>query len=274
MTTQEKTSTNKPQIALPSAITSSTTTNGDMHRSVVQSLFSRIARKYELTNDLISLGLHRRWLANLRAEVVKKITTSKESCMADLCGGTGAVTLSVLKGLKSKNQVGKLKRVYLVDFCPEMLEIGQKQIEKMQASLKPFPNITYLCNDVCENEIPEETMDVITMAYGLRNILDRKKAYQEISRLLKEDGSCFILELTKPSSWLRYLHKAYLTLILPFFSYLLTQDKKAYAYLVQSIQQFPDNKMLYEEMENCGLKISNKKSFLFGTCTLIELKKK
>lgn len=244
------------------------------HNSIVQSLFSRIARKYELTNDLISLGLHRRWLKALQAMVVERIIGQDQPLkIADLCGGTGAVTLSLLKSLKVKKKSSLIEKLYLVDFCPEMLEIGQKQIEKLKTSQGISTDVSYLCDDVCESEIATQSIDLITMAYGLRNILDRNKVYSEIKRLLKEEGDCFILELTKPSSWVRHFHKVYLSLILPLFSYLLTRDKKAYAYLVHSIRQFPSNDHLYSEIEASGLKIAGKKTFLFGTCTLLHLKR-
>lgn len=246
------------------------------HALLVRSLFSRIAKRYELTNDLISFGMHRIWLNTLVNKVVaatEEHPKEQKIVLVDLCAGTGAVTRSLIKKLLHKKQLFKINELLLVDFCPEMLAIAKTSIEKTSPTTST--SLTrYLCNDACHCDIPSSSVNLITMAYGLRNIQNRTHAYAEIGRLLTSNGNCFILDLTKPSvQILSFLHGLYLKILLPILGYMLTGDRKAYSYLARSIEQFPLTSDLVEEIRRCNLIVTETKTFFFGTATLWRIKK-
>lgn len=146
--------------------------------------------------------------------------------LLDLCAGTGEIAFTFLKGDVEK-------RAYLLDFCPEMLAIAREK-GKLYALQEP----QYLLSNAERLPLPDKTVEAVTLAYGIRNILDRKAALAESYRVLQPGGKIAILELTRPRAWLRPLHALYLRVVLPLVGRLATGEKEAYAYLAESIEKF------------------------------------
>lgn len=206
----------------------------------VRKMFGRIAGNYEKTNDIISFGTHRLWMKKL-VQLVHSQQMGQSQSILDLCAGSGAVSRALLKrGLK-------IKDLTLIDFCPEMLELAQRSVHA------PHTKLEFINADVCTIPLESKYADQITMAYGLRNIPDRKQALAEMFRLLKPQGHCWILELTRPKQKLLHtLHQIYLNSLLPALGRLCSQDSDAYRYLSSSVHNFVNPEIVLDEMKQCG----------------------
>lgn len=196
--------------------------------ATIQSMFNSIAKRYDLTNAVLSFSLHRYWNRTL-VKYVKQ--TSSSPVLLDLCSGTGDIAFAYLKQVSSPCQA------YLIDFSSEMLEHAKQKANVL--NLPSSQPISFIEADVQQIPLPDQIANCATMAYGIRNVQDPKLCIQEVSRLLKP-GSCFgILELTRPNiRLLRWGHQFYLRRVLPFLGKRLTDNEQAYQYLCRSIQSF------------------------------------
>jgi demethylmenaquinone methyltransferase/2-methoxy-6-polyprenyl-1,4-benzoquinol methylase len=216
--------------------------------SKTKAYFSSIHRHYDLTNHLLSLGLHRIWNKTLIQSVSGKN-------LLDLCAGTGAIARLALQN--------GFDQVVLVDFCAQMLDI---------AKLKIKSNAQFIEADVEQVPLTFQ-FDAATMAYGIRNVENKHKALQEAHRLLKKGGKIGILELTTPKNkWVRQLHKFYLKCYLPLIGFLFTKNKKAYSYLATSILSF-DLKDIISLLENAGFKNIEIRQKTLGLATIVTAQK-
>lgn len=262
------------------------------HVEQVKHLFSRIAKRYELTNDLISMGIHRLWTRALIKEAwqnaLSQASSHKKVRYVDLCAGTGAIALALVrlagKEERERNLRDVLKEITLIDFCPQMLEIATEKITRALGSDRFVSSSNalqqeelptrFLVEDAAKTSLESEQVDLITMAYGLRNIKPRPPFYQELERILAPGGSCLILELTRPSiPLLRWLHRLYLHLVMLPLGWIFTRDRKAYRYLADSIEHFPRAEEIEEELDGGDLVLRNVTPLLFGTATLLCIEK-
>ena len=193
----------------------------------IQAMFGSIADSYDRTNALLSFQLHRYWNRSL----IKQTMTRPNGRLADLCCGTGEITLTWLKKAPP-SQVA-----YLIDFCPEMLECAKIKAQNLNYDL--LHKLSFMQADVQELPLDSNSIDSMTIAYGIRNVKDPAKCFKEAFRALKPGGKLGILELTEPkSAFLRFGHKIYLKSILPVLGKVLTSNRQAYEYLSQSIGSF------------------------------------
>lgn len=193
----------------------------------IQAMFSSIAKSYDRTNSLLSFQLHRYWNRSL----VKETIANSDGKLADLCCGTGEITLRWLK----KAPLGQT--AYLIDFCPDMLECAKVKTKKLKYDLTH--RLFFVQADVQELPLETNSMDFMTIAYGIRNVKNPLKCFEEAFRALKVGGTLGILELTEPKNCvLRFGHYLYLKTILPSLGKLLTSNRQAYNYLSQSIGAF------------------------------------
>jgi demethylmenaquinone methyltransferase/2-methoxy-6-polyprenyl-1,4-benzoquinol methylase len=217
----------------------------------IQQAFSSIASRYDLANAINSLGLHYLWNHRL-------ICAVKGSChLLDLCAGTGQIGLGYLKRHPHAQAT-------LVDFCPEMLAIAQKKIVALayQATCKTA--------DVMNLPFEAESFDGATMAYGIRNVKEPKKCFEEVYRVLKPGSTLAILELTRPHvplvSW---GHRLFTRTFLPLTGKLISKNKEAYDYLASSIQAFTSPENLIDQLDAAGFHAFECRPLSFGIATLI-----
>ena len=151
-----------------------------------------------------------------------------------------------------------------------MLEIAR--LKRNQRKLDSSQN-QFLVGDCLELDFPDASFDLVTIAFGLRNLADRKRGLAEMFRVLKHERSLLILEFSQPSLWFRPFYYFYLKAILPWLARLVTGDRQAYLYLGSSISAFPDRKALNSEIMNAGFKEVTNEGLTFSIVALHQRQK-
>lgn len=209
----------------------------------IQTMFDQIANNYDRTNAVLSFCMHHRWNASLVRNVV---APCEPKSLVDLCAGTGEIAFRSIKAVPS------LETVQLIDFSEHMLEIAKKKAQQAKIA---NPLLSYLQADVHELPLPDNSVDCMTMAYGIRNVCDPSRCLSEIYRTLEPGGSLGILELTEPGNFiLKCGHTLYLRTLLPILGKLLASNKEAYEYLCNSIHSFVKPDKLKEQIANTGFR--------------------
>ncbi|QJQ95063.1 MULTISPECIES: bifunctional demethylmenaquinone methyltransferase/2-methoxy-6-polyprenyl-1,4-benzoquinol methylase UbiE [Halomonadaceae] len=208
--------------------------------SRVADVFHSVAARYDLMNDLMSMGIHRYW---------KRLTLERAGVrpghhVLDIAGGTGDLTL------KFSRLVGSRGRVVLADINESMLRVGRDKlidhgvggnVEYVQANAECLP-------------FPDNSFDCITIAFGLRNVTDKDAALRSMTRVLKPGGRLLVLEFSKPpSALLSRVYDEYSFRLLPRMGALVAGDADSYRYLAESIRVHPDQETLKGMMEAAGL---------------------
>jgi demethylmenaquinone methyltransferase/2-methoxy-6-polyprenyl-1,4-benzoquinol methylase len=208
----------------------------------VQDLFGRVASSYDLMNDLMSLGVHRLWKQNF----IHRLPLKENQTILDVAGGTGDIAIGIQKAYPHLGL-----KVMVCDLTLPMIEEGRNN-----AINKGILHDLHWCNGSAESlPIPDQSIDIYTIVFGLRNVADKEKALLEAYRVLKPGGHFFCLEFSHPV--LPILSKAYDTYsfkVLPLLGKYVAKDQDAYQYLVESIRQFPDQQTLIDKMNTAGFK--------------------
>ena len=210
----------------------------------IKNLFSAIARHYDFLNSLLSLKRDKVW----RQETVKASEVEPTSKVLDVCTGTGELALAYT------DKLGTDGFVIGSDFCFEMLVIGDR---KLQQPVGVVSNRTtsFLAADTLTLPFLDNTFDVVSVGFGIRNVSDLEMGIREMTRVAAPGGRVVILEFTQPVNPLfRSLYYFYFTKVLPFLGNLISRNKDdAYGYLPRSVMQFPNCGALKKVMEECGL---------------------
>jgi len=206
---------------------------------LVHNVFDSVASKYDLMNDLMSLGVHRLWKRHFIA--ISGIQPGQR--VLDLAGGTGDIT-----ALMSK-QVGRHGSVVLSDINDAMLAVGRRRMEDRGL----VGNIEYSLADAEHLPFADAEFDAVTIAFGLRNVTDQAAALSEMYRVLKDGGRAMILEFsTVKLSGLKHLYDTYSFGILPRLGRIIADDEESYRYLAESIRKHPGQDELAGMMEIAG----------------------
>lgn len=208
----------------------------EMPVSPVGAMFGRIAGVYDFLNHFLSFGIDRYW----RRELAALVKAGPSGRVADLAAGTLDVSLAILK--KYPDLV-----IPAIDFCAPMLEKGKG---KLGAESRIFP----CAGDALELPLPDNSVDSVTMAFGIRNISRRREAFAEMRRVLAPGGRACVLEFGsgKEKIW-GGLYNLYLNSVLPLLGRLAARDRIAYTYLAATIREFPAADILATEMTEAGL---------------------
>lgn len=226
----------------------------------IQRMFGQIAKQYDRTNAILSFSLHHLWNRSL----VKALAEHRPRKILDLCCGTGEITYALLKHSPDPTQV------YLLDFCPEMLECA-----KMRGSAVTGHSLHYIQGDAQHVQLPDQCVDAVSVAYGVRNIKEPKQCFLEAHRLLRSGGRFGILELTRPKNFfLRWGHYVYLRTILPLVGKFVTSNRDAYEYLCKSIENFVDPELVASDLSDVGFSNVKCIPLMGGIATLITAEKK
>jgi demethylmenaquinone methyltransferase/2-methoxy-6-polyprenyl-1,4-benzoquinol methylase len=205
----------------------------------VKSIFSAIAKKYELFNAVSSFGAYKVWLNKM----AKAAPILPEHNVLDIAGGTGDVTFTMARAKHPAH-------IQCTDLVPEMLDIAR---EHMSAGASAGVDVDFEVVDAQNIPYADATYDVLTMAYGIRNMPDRPRALAEMYRVLKPGGALVCLEFsTPPNALWRALYGFYLKHMIPFWGGLVTGDKAGFVYLANSIKAFPNQEGLAQMMRDAG----------------------
>ncbi len=205
----------------------------------VKEIFGSIARKYERFNAISSFGAYKRWLRGM----MQQAPIEPEHDVLDIAGGTGDVSRAVAEAHQPRH-------IQCTDLVPAMLEVAEAH--KAHGDFGDVP-IDFDVVDAQSIPYSDNSYDVITMAYGIRNMPERLKALREMLRVLKPGGSLVCLEFSTPPNRLwRALYHFYLRHLIPFWGGLVTGDSSGFMYLAKSIRAFPDQEGLGRLMEEAG----------------------
>lgn len=207
----------------------------------IKNLFSAVARHYDFLNSLLSLRFDGMW----RRETVKVSDVSPSCSVLDVCTGTGELALAYA------DKIGKDGSVIGSDFCFEMLEVGKRKIERKKQQRTFIP----IEADTLSLPFPNDTFDIVSVGFGIRNVSDLELGIKEMTRVAVEGGRIAILEFTQPvNPVFRSLYYLYFKKILPFIGNCISRSKDdAYGYLPRSVLRFPSCEELKAVMEQCGL---------------------
>jgi demethylmenaquinone methyltransferase/2-methoxy-6-polyprenyl-1,4-benzoquinol methylase len=194
----------------------------------VRGVFDSVASKYDVMNDLMSVGLHRVW----KAYTVKVANVREGQSVLDIAGGTGDLALAFAP------QVGASGRVVHTDINAAMLSEGRNRLLDAGVALP-----TLVC-DAEQLPFPDASFDVVTVAFGLRNMTHKDVALQEMHRVLKPMGKLLVLEFSKVAKPLEKVYDWYSFKVLPRLGKLVANDDSSYRYLAESIRMHPDQDAL------------------------------
>jgi demethylmenaquinone methyltransferase / 2-methoxy-6-polyprenyl-1,4-benzoquinol methylase len=205
----------------------------------VAAVFQSVASKYDLMNDLMSLGIHRLW----KRWAIEHSGIRPGQQILDLAGGTGDLSKALAK------RTGPNGLVVLADINEAMLEKGRERL--LDAGI--VGNVMYAQMDAENLAFPDNSFDCVLMGFGLRNVTRKEAALSSIFRTLKPGGKLLVLEFSKPNvPGLAPIYNAYSFSILPLLGKFVAQDEASYRYLAESIQRHPDQETLKKMMETAG----------------------
>jgi len=213
--------------------------DADRKEGLVAGVFDSVASKYDLMNDVMSLGIHRIW---------KKITLAhtglkKGQRALDVAGGTGDLTIELSK------QVGPDGEVVLSDINSAMLEQGRRRL--MDKGIAG--NVKFVEANAEDLPFEDNSFDCITIAFGLRNVTNQDKALASMYRVLKPGGRLLVLEFSKPvMPGLSKAYDFYSFNVLPLMGKVIAKDEESYRYLAESIRMHPDQETLKQMMQDAG----------------------
>ena len=208
-------------------------------QGMVADVFHSVAAKYDVMNDLMSFGVHRLW----KRFTIDMSGVRPGNKVLDLAGGTGDLTK------KFSKIVGPQGKVVLADINSSMLEVGRERLTNQGY----VGNIEYVQANAQYLPFEDNTFDVITIAFGLRNVTDKDEALRSMFRVLKPGGRLLVLEFSQTKNpLLKKAYDLYSFTALPIMGKLVTNDSESYKYLAESIRMHPDQETLKGMMEEAG----------------------
>lgn len=204
----------------------------------VRDVFDSVADNYDLMNDAMSFGIHRLW----KRFAINMAGLQPGQQVLDLAGGTGDLTRLM------SPRVGREGHIILSDINAAMLGNGRERLldDGIQG------NVSFAQVNAEQLPFPDNSFDLVTMAFGLRNVTDKQRALHAIYRTIKPGGRLLVLEFSKPVAALKPAYDFYSFNILPKLGRLLAKDEASYRYLAESIRRHPDQQTLKAMLEQAG----------------------
>jgi demethylmenaquinone methyltransferase/2-methoxy-6-polyprenyl-1,4-benzoquinol methylase len=206
----------------------------------VRGVFDSVASRYDVMNDVLSMGLHRAWKAY--AVAVADVHAGQK--VLDIAGGTGDLALAFAKAAKVGEPNGG--EVWLTDINEKMLQTGRDRLLDKGVALP-----TAVC-DAEKLPFPDGRFDLVSVAFGLRNMTHKETALAEMARVLRPGGRLLVLEFSKPAGPLQAPYDFYSFKVMPLLGRLIAKDGESYRYLAESIRMHPDQGTLKAMMKAAG----------------------
>ncbi len=222
----------------------------------VNSMFARIAGRYDVANHLLSGGVDHWW----RRRLVRAVHDRGPRTVLDLATGSGDVAFALADALPEG------VRVTGMDFCQPMLD----EAVKKRAGRPHWAAVEFRPGDGMALPLPDGSFDALTISFGLRNMAERHTALREMRRVLRPGGRLFVLEFSQPVFWFQPIYYAYLKFVLPAVAAVVTGDRSAYEYLGGSIGKFPGRAALTAEIVRAGFESVHATPLTFGIVALHE----
>ena len=210
--------------------------------ALVRGVFSSVAQRYDLMNDLMSGGVHRLW----KDAMVEWLNPQPGQRIADIAGGTGDIAFRIADLVRSR---GGHAQIVVCDASIEMISEGIRRADEAEET-----DVHWICCDAESLPVPDASMDACTIAFGIRNVTHISRALTEARRLLKPGGRFLCLEFSRVRApGLDALYERYSFAVLPRIGKLVAKDSDAYRYLAESIRRFPSQTAFTRMIERAGL---------------------
>lgn len=225
-----------------------------MSTSPIAAMFDRISPKYDALNHLLSFNIDKVW----RRKTAKIVSSFYPKTILDLATGTADLAIELAKRNPQAHIVG-------VDFSEKMLEIGKTKTVKRGLDKQ----IELRWGDAASLSFEDNTFDIVTVAFGVRNFENLEQGLSEIRRVLKPNGLAFILEFSMPEKFpIKQVYRLYFDHILPKIGKYVSKDAHAYSYLPKSVERFPKSLDFLRTLSNNGLVEGYARHFGWGITTL------
>ena len=266
--------------------------NSEEKEKLVRGVFSNVAHNYDVMNDFMSMGAHRLWKDELitmigyPAAAEAALNTSSQAAGVprhlDVAGGTGDVAFRSIKALEKAygasfyfmGEEGKReedtamlldaeRQVVVCDINPEMLSVGASRVQEAVGNLAS--HVGFVEGNAEKLPFPDDSFDIYTIAFGLRNVTNKDVALQEAHRVLRRGGRLMVLEFSHLSNpVMQQAYDAYSFNVIPKIGELVADDSASYQYLVESIRRFPRQEELKGMMEDEGFRYCSYTNMTFG----------
>lgn len=221
----------------------------------VENMFDRIALKYDFFNRLFSLRIDLLW----RKSLVKWMQSDDPKQILDVATGTGELAIALWKNFRVK--------ITAVDLSQEMLNLADKKIKELGA------DITIQKANAENLPFESNKFDAVSVGFGVRNFENLEKGLSELRRVVKENGNVYVLEFSRMEGVLSPLYNFYFRKVLPFLAKMISGEKEAYAYLPDSVQNFPCGERMKNILLDLGFSKVEYKKLSLGIVTIYKAKK-
>jgi len=207
---------------------------------LIRRVFNKVAPRYDLMNDAMSFGIHRLW----KSKLAKMATPQANQIIVDLAGGTGDIAMKLAHSNRT---------VFVADPSMEMMKEGQNR-----------HNISCIASTGEQLTFADNSVNTVTIAFGVRNMTHMKQGLAEMHRILKPGGRMLCLEFSKPHAWLKPFYDLHSYYIIPRLGAWIARQPEAYTYLIESIRRFPDQEEMKSNMEEAGFAKVSYHNLSFG----------
>ena len=232
---------------------------GESKKAQVARMFDKIAPRYDLLNRVLSLGIDVWW----RRKALSNLRSGKPQEILDVATGTADVAIMAANMLHPKRVVG-------VDIANQMLDIGREKIQREGLGAV----VTLETGDSENLQFPAASFDAVTVAFGVRNFENLEKGLSEMLRVIRPGGRVVILEFSKPRLFpFKQLYNAYFKYVLPLIGRLTSRDMRAYTYLFESVQAFPEGNDFLQILSKTGYQHPVCERLTLGICSVYTAEK-
>ena len=230
------------------------TVDEDAKAGLVHGVFSNVASKYDVMNDAMSLGIHRLW----KEAMMDWLAPRKGQKLLDVAGGTGDISFRFLKRAPGSHAT-------VFDMTQDMLDAGRTRAEASDMA----DQLAWVCGDAMSLPFADNSFDVYTISFGIRNVTRPQEALAEAYRCLKPGGRLMVLEFSQiPNPSLQWIYDQYSFNIIPPMGKVIANDADSYNYLVESIRRFPDQETFLEMIKTAGFEQAKYRNLSMGIAAL------